>query len=246
MVRRASCDRRPKKKRSCCPSECDEDGDGDGYPGARAKNCESVESLVNEFSKKGKDIIAESRSTFRCILYYWRCGEYWCIISLLLPYIGLLALFFFLWQYRCYLFQYLGPFKKLFGQFFPSCWWKSTDQRIHEAISRYHADQIGIADYALESTGGSVLCSSDTYFSKSGPLYSLFGIPIWYSASTPREVIKPDVHPGRCWAMDGDKGYVTIQLRMPVVAGSVSIEHIPRAVAPTEADQNTAIKDFQV
>lgn len=103
-----------------------------------------------------------------------------------------------------------------------------------------------MADYALESTGGSVLCSSNTYYSKAGPLYSLFGIPIWYSASTPREVIKPDVHPGRCWAMDGTSGFVTIQLRMPVVADTVTVEHIPRSVAPTENDQDAALKDFQV
>jgi len=145
----------------------------------------------------------------------------------------------------------IAGFLYLFGPFIarsilPACWIKSTDQRIEEAIARYHADVIGLPDFALESSGGSVLCSSATFYSKTGPLYSLFGIPVWYASSSPREVIKPEVHPGRCWAMDGRAGFVTVQLRGAVMVTEVSLEHIPRAVAPSEEDQTAAPKEFLV
>jgi len=100
-------------------------------------------------------------------------------------------------------------------------------------------------DYALESQGGSVLFSSDTYCSSSAGLYSIFGIPIWYSCSSPREVIQPDVHPGKCWSMQGGSGYVTIKLSMPIILEAVSIEHIPKKVSPT-GNLDTAPRDFTV
>lgn len=116
--------------------------------------------------------------------------------------------------------------------FLPPNWFKTTSMIVQEALAKYDADRLAMADYALESAGGSILCSSNTYYSKSGALYSLFGVPLWYHSSTPRMVIQPEIQPGTCWAMDTNQGYVTIQLAMPVVLTSVSLQHIAREVSP--------------
>jgi len=136
------------------------------------------------------------------------------LLTSLLALTGLIFLAF-LWLYRDSIFFMFG------------------ESSIEKALARYHADRLGIADYALESAGGSVLCSSDTHYSRSGALYSIFGIPIWYHSSSPRAVIQPEVHPGKCWAMHGSSGYVTIQLSMPIIIEAISLEHIPQKVAPT-------------
>ncbi|GFR84756.1 SUN domain-containing protein 2 [Elysia marginata] len=109
---------------------------------------------------------------------------------------------------------------------------QTTSTIVREALAKYNADRLGKADYALESAGGSILCSSNTYYSKSGALYSLFGVPLWYHSSTPRMVIQPEVQPGTCWAMDTTQGYVTVQLAMPVIITAISLEHIPKALSP--------------
>ena len=129
--------------------------------------------------------------------------------------------------------------------YLPDCW-KSVDQRIHEALARYAADDIGIADHALESAGGSVLCSSETFHYKGGLIYSIFGLALWYSASTPRDVIHPDARPGRCWAMDGNGGYVSIQLRTPVMVSAVSLEHISKELMPFEEEKTAIPREFAI
>lgn len=121
----------------------------------------------------------------------------------------------------------------------------SSQSAIEKALAKYDADRLGIADYALESSGASVLCSSDTYYSTTGALYSVFGIPIWYHTSSPRAVIQPEMNPGKCWAMHGQSGYVTIQLAMPIIVNGVSLEHIPEVVAPT-GRLDTAPRDFVI
>ncbi|GFN98307.1 sun domain-containing protein 2 [Plakobranchus ocellatus] len=99
-------------------------------------------------------------------------------------------------------------------------------------ISRRGLENLATVSGASNLSGGTILCSSNTYFAKSGAFYSLFGIPLWYHSSNPRMVIQPEIQPGTCWAMDGNQGYVTIQLAMPVVITAVSLEHIPREVSP--------------
>ncbi|RUS73420.1 hypothetical protein EGW08_018826 [Elysia chlorotica] len=123
----------------------------------------------------------------------------------------------------------LGPLAYLI---LPDTFFKSTSTIVREAIAKYDADRLGRADYALETAGGSVLCSSNTYYSKSGALYSFIGVPLWYHSSSPRMVIQPEVKPGTCWAMDTNQGYVTVQLAMPVIMSAVSLEHIPKALSP--------------
>ena len=56
---------------------------------------------------------------------------------------------------------------------------------------------------------------------------------------------QPEVQPGTCWAMDTTQGYVTIQLAMPVIIESVSLEHIPKSLSPL-GRLDSAPKEFAV
>ncbi|XP_066563210.1 SUN domain-containing protein 2 [Amia ocellicauda] len=113
-----------------------------------------------------------------------------------------------------------------------------TLQEVHRVVQRalalYRADGIGLADYALESSGASVINTrcSETYETKTA-LLTLFGIPMWYHSQSPRAVIQPDVHPGSCWAFRGSHGFVVVQLSSPVRPRAVTLEHIPRTLSPS-------------
>lgn len=56
---------------------------------------------------------------------------------------------------------------------------------------------------------------------------------------------QPDVQPGKCWAMDGTHGYITIQLAMPIMVSAVSLEHIPKDIAPS-GRLDSAPRDFLI
>uniref|UniRef100_A0A673MBT0 SUN domain-containing protein 2-like n=1 Tax=Sinocyclocheilus rhinocerous TaxID=307959 RepID=A0A673MBT0_9TELE len=117
---------------------------------------------------------------------------------------------------------------------------------VHRAISLYRADGIGMADYALESSGASVLNTrcSETYKTRSACL-SLFGIPLWYHSESPRTVIQPELYPGKCWAFRGSQGFLVIALSYPVRITHVTLEHLPKELSPT-GRVDSAPKDFAV
>ncbi|CAB1451537.1 unnamed protein product [Pleuronectes platessa] len=117
---------------------------------------------------------------------------------------------------------------------------------VKNALRLFSQDQTGLADYALESGGGSVLSTrcSETFETKAA-LLSLFGLPLWYFSQSPRAVIQPDVHPGNCWAFRGSTGFLVIRLSMRILPTAFSLEHIPRALAPSGA-LHSAPRDFSV
>ncbi|XP_022095534.1 myosin-11-like isoform X2 [Acanthaster planci] len=114
------------------------------------------------------------------------------------------------------------------------------------ALNMYSADKTGMVDYALESAGGSVISTrcSETHYSKTA-LLSIFGIPLWYMANSPRTVIQPDVQPGNCWAFKGTHGYMVIQLAGIIKPSAFSMEHIPKSLSPTGTIES-APKEFSV
>ena len=58
------------------------------------------------------------------------------------------------------------------------------------SLRRYSADRIGKFDFALESSGGSLVRSSST-FTHSVHSVSLFGvIPLWHVMSSPKVIIQ--------------------------------------------------------
>ncbi|XP_071369964.1 SUN domain-containing protein 1-like [Centroberyx affinis] len=125
-----------------------------------------------------------------------------------------------------------------------------TQEEIHQivenALRLYSQDRTGLADYALESGGGSILSTrcSESYETRTA-LMTLFGIPLWYFSQSPRAVIQPDVHPGSCWAFRGSTGYLVIRLSMRILPTAFSLEHIPKALAPS-GTLRSAPRDFTV
>ncbi|XP_061612516.1 SUN domain-containing protein 1-like isoform X10 [Phyllopteryx taeniolatus] len=111
---------------------------------------------------------------------------------------------------------------------------EDVDAIVKRALRLFSHDRTGLADYALESGGGSILSTrcSETYETKAA-LLSLFGVPLWYFSQSPRVVIQPNVHPGNCWAFRGSTGFLVIRLSMSVVPSAFSLEHIPKSLAPS-------------
>uniref|UniRef100_T1IRF0 SUN domain-containing protein n=1 Tax=Strigamia maritima TaxID=126957 RepID=T1IRF0_STRMM len=117
---------------------------------------------------------------------------------------------------------------------------------VHDAIAIYDADKTGLTDYALESSGGSILSTrcSETYEVGNAQV-TWFGIPFWTQSNSPRTVIQPEVRPGECWAFKGSEGYLVIKLMGWVQPTAFSLEHIPRSVAPN-GNIDSAPKEFSV
>ncbi|KAI7807400.1 SUN domain-containing protein 2 [Triplophysa rosa] len=117
---------------------------------------------------------------------------------------------------------------------------------VNRAIELYRADGIGMADYALESSGASVINTrcSETYKMRSACL-SLFGVPLWYQSESPRTVIQPELYPGKCWAFRGSQGFLVISLSYPIRITHVSLEHLPKVLSPTGLI-DSALKDFAI
>nr|CAD7451889.1 unnamed protein product [Timema tahoe] len=127
----------------------------------------------------------------------------------------------------------------------------SVDQVRHivrEALSIYDADKTGQVDYALESSGGSILSTrcTEVYFSDTSRVY-VFNIPVPFLSSTnsPSVIIKPGMSPGECWAFRGSQGSVVIQLAALIHISSFTMEHIPRSLA-IQGRIDSAPKDFSV
>ncbi|XP_072527315.1 SUN domain-containing protein 2-like [Salminus brasiliensis] len=123
---------------------------------------------------------------------------------------------------------------------------KDVERIVQRALSLHRADGVGMADYALESSGASVINTrcSETYHTRTACL-SLFGIPLWYQSESPRTVTQPELYPGKCWAFRGSQGFLVISLSYPVRITHVSLEHVPRVLSPT-GRIDSAPKDFAV
>ncbi|XP_053348560.1 SUN domain-containing protein 2 isoform X2 [Clarias gariepinus] len=121
-----------------------------------------------------------------------------------------------------------------------------VERIVQRALSLHKADGIGLADYALESSGASVVNTrcSETYHTRSACI-SLFGFPLWYPSESPRTVIQPELHPGKCWPFRGSEGFLVIALSHPVQITQVTLEHLPRILSPT-GRIDSAPKDFAV
>ncbi|XP_069593118.1 SUN domain-containing protein 2 [Ranitomeya imitator] len=117
---------------------------------------------------------------------------------------------------------------------------------VNRALQRYSEDRIGLVDYALESSGASVLNTrcSETYETKTA-LISLFGVPLWYQSQSPRVILQPDSNPGNCWAFRGSQGYAVIRLSSRIKPTSVTLDHIPRSLSP-KSTIASAPKEFSV
>jgi hypothetical protein len=115
---------------------------------------------------------------------------------------------------------------------------------IRQALYIYNADKTGMADFALESMGGSVLTSHcSASYSKNVPLLGFFSSSNF--PNKPEITIKPNVLPGECWSFYGSHGVLVIKLSERIKPTQFSIEHIPKVLSPN-GQIDSAPKDFTV
>ncbi|KRZ31335.1 Mitochondrial uncoupling protein 4, partial [Trichinella pseudospiralis] len=121
-----------------------------------------------------------------------------------------------------------------------------VDARINLALKRYDADRTMMPDFALESSGGSVLSirCTETYDQRVR-VVTLFGIPLYYKAFSPRIVIQPGIVPGECWAFKGSVGSLVIKLSGVINVTSFSYEHVSKFIA-TDGNIESAPREFEV
>ncbi|XP_021923009.1 SUN domain-containing protein 1-like isoform X1 [Zootermopsis nevadensis] len=112
-----------------------------------------------------------------------------------------------------------------------------------EEILLYDADKTGKPDFALQNSGGSILSVRNTEHFLKRP--NILGIPIGPHSHSAENIIQAGVLPGECWAFEGSKGAVVIQLIADIYVTGVSVEHIPPALSPTGAT-SSAPKDMSV
>ncbi|CAH8652560.1 unnamed protein product [Schistosoma margrebowiei] len=117
---------------------------------------------------------------------------------------------------------------------------------IDEALHRFAADRTGLTDYALESSGGSIVGTRCTKtYTEGASLLSIFGLPLVRLSNSPRTILQPGSNPGDCWPFHGSKGQAIIRLSSPVIISSVTLEHLPRELAPN-GRLDSAPRDFLV
>ena len=104
---------------------------------------------------------------------------------------------------------------------------------VEEALNKYDADKTGMFDFALETAGGTIASTrcTETY-DVSNAVYSVWGVPIWWERNNPRTILQPGSSPGQCWAFRGSQGAVVVGLSGFINVKAVSLEHIPRMLAP--------------
>uniref|UniRef100_A0A5K4EZF0 SUN domain-containing protein n=2 Tax=Schistosoma mansoni TaxID=6183 RepID=A0A5K4EZF0_SCHMA len=117
---------------------------------------------------------------------------------------------------------------------------------IDEALHLFAADRTGLTDYALESSGGSIVGTRCTKtYTEGASLFSIFGLPLARLSNSPRTILQPGNNPGDCWPFHGSKGQAIIRLSSPIIISSVTLEHLPRELAPN-GRLDSAPRDFLV
>ncbi|CAF1156804.1 unnamed protein product [Rotaria sordida] len=128
--------------------------------------------------------------------------------------------------------------------------WFNSGQKIKliidEALRKYDSDNIALADYALESVGGSIITeySSKTFTDRS-PTFNIFGLPILKRIASPNIILRKGIMPGNCWPMIGSHGYVLISLAFPVRPTMFTLEHLPKTLS-FDGQSRSAPKEFSI
>ena len=111
----------------------------------------------------------------------------------------------------------------------------SVQRDISAALELYSADRTGLVDYALKSSGGSVVATSPPHYAHpinptTSPWLSLFTRGPWLPSHPPDEMLTPTTSVGSCWPMQGSRGAVLIHLRERVRVTGLTLQHVSRGV----------------
>ncbi|KAG7562113.1 hypothetical protein FFLO_02492 [Filobasidium floriforme] len=112
----------------------------------------------------------------------------------------------------------------------------SVQQLIDHALLTYSKDTIAKADYALASSGSTVLnhqTSPSLELTRPGFLGRMWGRKA--RARDPRVALQGLNDPGYCWAFAGSKGSLGIGLASRIRVTDITIEHAARELVPKSA-----------
>ena len=112
----------------------------------------------------------------------------------------------------------------------------TVQQLIDHALLKYSKDTLAKADYALASSGGTVLThqtSPSLELERPGILGRLWGRKAL--ARDPRVALHGVNDPGYCWAFAGGKGSLGIGLTTRIKVSEITIEHAAKELVPEKA-----------
>ncbi|XP_029392496.1 sperm-associated antigen 4 protein isoform X2 [Mus pahari] len=113
-------------------------------------------------------------------------------------------------------------------------------------FQRLNEDFVRKPDYALSSVGASIdLEKTSSDYEDQNTAYFWNRLSFWNYARPPSVILEPYVYPGKCWAFEGDKGQVVIQLPGHVQLSDITLQHPPPTVAHTRG-ASSAPRDFAV
>lgn len=124
---------------------------------------------------------------------------------------------------------------------------KHSERIVKRQLDLYDADKTNQADYALESSGATIVSTRCTksYLEKNIQ-YSIDGLlPVFFTSNSPRVVIQPSIMPGECWSFAGAEGVLVVQLSRTIIPTSFTYEHIRRELTP-DLHIDSAPKHFRV
>ncbi|XP_026558108.1 SUN domain-containing protein 3 [Pseudonaja textilis] len=116
---------------------------------------------------------------------------------------------------------------------------KKLEQKLDEDI-------VQMIDYALQSTGASIVQSRTTRsYHYPGGNYSWKSFIIFPFVKSPDLILQPSYHLGNCWSFPGSEAETVIRLAKEIIPTAVTIQHISKKVSPTD-EISSAPKDFAI
>ncbi|XP_058036453.1 SUN domain-containing protein 3 [Ahaetulla prasina] len=116
---------------------------------------------------------------------------------------------------------------------------KKLEQKLDEDI-------VQMPDYALQSTGASIVHSRTTrsYHYPDGK-YSWMSFIIFPFVKSPDVILQPSYHLGNCWSFPGSQAETVLRLAKEIIPTAVTIQHISKKISPTD-EISSAPKDFAI
>ncbi|XP_054281864.1 uncharacterized protein LOC128999399 isoform X2 [Macrosteles quadrilineatus] len=118
---------------------------------------------------------------------------------------------------------------------------------VERLLAIYDADKVAKVDYALASSGATVVSTrcTETFSTKSAN-YHVWGYPLWSKAGNdPKVALEPGIVAGQCWAFVGNQGFMIIELSQNITITGFTMEHLPKSLSPS-GNIDTAPQDFHV
>ncbi|KAJ8646457.1 hypothetical protein MRB53_008205 [Persea americana] len=115
---------------------------------------------------------------------------------------------------------------------------------VMKEIEKHAADGLGRVDYALASSGASVVRHSEPFYHDSGISWLpavRFRNGVHFLA---QKMLEPSFgEPGDCFPLKGSSGFVEVRLRTAIIPEAITLEHVAKIVA---YDRSTAPKDCRI